>query len=157
MRRFLLLYWLGIGLFFAIFYWEISPIAPILNNMQTNFTTFLTSLTLPSDMMRGHHITINPHYELVIEKACNGMIPYLFFLASIFAFPSTWRHTLIWALIGYVVIESMNILRIWIVSKMVLMDRDNFSLSHDYLGNIMLMMSVLSLFILFVKTRKKEF
>ncbi len=155
MKRFLLLYWLSIALFFTIFYWDISPIASILNSGQTNFTSFLTSLTLPSSMMEQNRIIINPYYELVIEKACNGMIPYLFFVASIVAFPSTWKHKLTWALMGYVVIESINIFRIWMVSKMVLEERSNFSLAHDYLGNIMLIVSALTLFVLFVKTRKR--
>jgi exosortase/archaeosortase family protein len=155
MKQFLLLYWLSIGLFFAIFYWDISPIASILNHGQTEMTSFLTSLTLPSTMMEEHRILINPYYELVIEKACNGMIPYLFFLAFIVAFPATWRHKLIWAVIGYVVIEGINVLRIWIVSQMVLESRSNFSLAHDYLGNILLIATALSLFVLFVKTKRE--
>jgi len=154
MRNFLLLYWLSIGLLFAVFYWEVSPVAPMLNGVQTNVTTFLTSLTLPSGIMEEERIIINPHYALVIEKACNGMIPYLFFLASIIAFPSTLRHKLFWGLLGYVVIEGINILRIWIISMMVLEQKSNFSLAHDYLGNALLIITALGLFVLFVKSRK---
>jgi len=153
MKQFLSIYWLSIGLLFAIFYWDPSPVASMLNRGQTDFTSFLTSLTLPTQMMEQHQIIINPYYTLVIEKACNGMIPYLFFLASIIAFPSTLRHKFIWALLGYVVIQGVNILRIWIISTMVLKEESNFSLAHDYVGNILLIVTALSLFVLFVKSR----
>ncbi|MCK4442331.1 MAG: hypothetical protein KAU90_10015, partial [Sulfurovaceae bacterium] len=71
MKKFLITYWLSIGLLFAIFYWDLSPISFFLNNGQTDLTSFLTSLTLPSMMMENHNIIISSNYQLVIEKACN--------------------------------------------------------------------------------------
>lgn len=156
MRNFLLTYWFGIALLFIVFYWELSPLSEIINNVQTNFTAHLTSLTLEKGMMHEHKIFITDYYALVIEKACNGMIPYLFFLASIIAFPSTIQHKLQWALMGYLFISAMNIFRIWFVTEMVLDEKRNFSLAHDYLGNAILILTGLVLFTSFVKTRKKE-
>ena len=156
MIKFLLSYWLGILLFFGLFYWDVSPLSSIINQQQTNLSVFLTALTLPSDMMNNYHIFINARYSLVIEKACNGMIPYLFFLASIMAFPSSIQHKLKWAIFGYFIIVTMNTLRIWMVTQMVLSEQDNFSLAHDYLGNGLLIMTGLMLFVLFVKTRTKQ-
>jgi exosortase/archaeosortase family protein len=153
MIKFLLTYWIGIALFFGLFYWEVSPFSLIINQQQTDFTTFLTSLTLPSEMMSNHHILITNNYSLVIEKACNGMIPYLFFLASILAFPSTVLHKLKWAIFAYFTISIINTLRIWMVTKMVLEERSNFVLAHDYLGNTLLIVTGLILFIAFVKNR----
>jgi exosortase/archaeosortase family protein len=153
MRKFLLSYWLGIALFFAIFYWDLSPIAVIINELQTNFTAYLTSLTLKEEMMNAHRILINHHYALVIEKACNGMIPYLFFLASIVAFPSTLMHKIFWAVIGYTIISSINVFRIWFVTQLVLQEVGNFSLAHDYIGNMLLVLTGLLLFLAFVKSR----
>jgi len=154
MIKFLLTYWLGIALFFGIFYWELSPISLLINQFQTDLTTYLTSLTLPTSMMNNYHIFINANYSLVIEKACNGIIPYLFFLASISAFPSTLLHKIKWAIFGYIFIVTMNILRIWMVTQIVLQEQNNFSLAHDYLGNILLIGTGLMLFVGFVKSRK---
>ncbi|MCK4442842.1 MAG: archaeosortase/exosortase family protein [Sulfurovaceae bacterium] len=156
MKRFLITYWLSICLLFAIFYWELSPISIYLNNIQTNLTSFLTSLTLPSVMMENHHIFISPKYQLVIEKACNGIIPYLFCLAPIIAFPATLIHKIKWAIFAYLIIIMINIFRIWFITQLVLQEPSNFSLAHNYLGNIMLILTSLILFILFVKTRDKK-
>jgi exosortase/archaeosortase family protein len=153
MKKFLVSYWLGILLLFAIFYWEYSPLSAVINDIQTNLTAFFTSLTLEEGLMNGHRIHITQHYTLVIEKACNGMIPYLFFLASIIAFPSTLIHKIKWAIMGYLFISAMNIFRIWVVTQFVLDEKENFSLAHDYLGNGLLVLTALILFNAFIKTR----
>jgi exosortase/archaeosortase family protein len=156
MKKFLLTYWTGIALLFGLFYWDLSPFSQSINHLQTEFTTFLTSLSLNEGMMFEHRITITDHYGLVIEKACNGIIPYLFFLASILAFPSTLLHKIKWAIMGYLFISAMNVFRIWFVTQLVLKERNNFSLAHDYLGNGLLILTGLLLFTWFVKSRKKR-
>lgn len=156
MKKFILSYWLGIALLFALFYADYSPLSAVINNIQTDATALLTSLCLPEGMMEGHRILITQGYGLVIEKACNGMIPYLFFLASIIAFPSTLMHKVQWAILGYFFISVINVFRIWLVAQFVLNGRENFSLAHDYLGNGLLILTGLTLFILFIKTRSKK-
>jgi len=156
MKKFLLSYWLSIPLLFALFYWEVSPFSLAINEFQTNLTALLTSFSLPQGMIETHRIFITEHYALVIEKACNGMIPYLFFLASIIAFPSTLIHKVKWALIGYLFISAINVFRIWFVTQFVLQEQNNFSLAHDYLGNGLLILTGLILFTSFIKTRKKK-
>jgi exosortase/archaeosortase family protein len=156
MKKFILLYWLNIILLFSLFYWDISPIAEILNHLQTDLTTYIISLTLNDEITEGYEIIINSHYSLVIEKACNGMIPYLFFLASIIAFPSTLSHKIKWTLIGYTIITTINIFRIWLIAKLVLAEVGNFSLAHNFIGNAILICTALTIFILFVKTKKLE-
>ena len=156
MKKFIFTYWLGILLLFTLFYWEQSPFSLPINAFQTNLTALLTSFSLAEGMMEAHRIFITEHYALVIEKACNGMIPYLFFLASIIAFPSTLGHKIKWAIMGYIFISAMNIFRIWFVTQFVLQEQNNFSLAHDYLGNGLLIFTGLILFTSFIKTRKKQ-
>lgn len=156
MKKFLLSYWLGIFLLFTLFYWEMSPFSEAINAFQTNITALITSFSLDEGMMEAHRIFITEHYALVIEKACNGMIPYLFFLASIFAFPSTLIHKVKWAIMGYVFITAMNVFRIWFVTQFVLQEQKNFSLAHDYLGNGLLILTGLILFTSFIKSRNKK-
>jgi exosortase/archaeosortase family protein len=153
MKKFLFLYWFNSIILFAILYWDISPIADIVNTIQTDFISYLTSLILPTNQMQGNNIIINQHYHLIIEKACNGLIPYLLFLASIIAFPSDIKHKLIWTVVGYITIIGINIFRIWLITKLVLQEEENFSFAHDFIGNTLLIFSSLLLFILFVKTR----
>ena len=155
MKKFLLSYWLGIVLLFTLFYWDISPFSLTINNIQTNITAYLTSLSLAEGMMESHRIFITSSYALVIEKACNGLIPYLFFVASVIAFPSSISHKIKWLLMGYLVISAMNVFRIWLVTQFVLQEKSNFSFAHDYLGNALLILTGLILFTLFIKTRSK--
>lgn len=155
MKKFLLTYWISVALLFVIFYWDYSPISVAVNAGQTELTSFLTSIVLPMNMMEGNHIFITSHYSLIIEKACNGMILYLFFLAPIFAFPATLEHKIKWAIGGYIIIMLVNVFRIWFITQLVLEERSNFSLAHDYLGNILLIITAMALFIAFVKSRKK--
>jgi exosortase/archaeosortase family protein len=156
MKKFLFLYWFNIALLFGVFYWDKSFIAVYINNFQTDFVSYLVSFFLSKDMMKGHDIIINKHYHLIIENACNGLVPYYFFLASILAFPSIIADKIKWAIIGYISIISINVLRIWIITKLVLESKNNFTLAHDWIGNIMLVFTSLGLFILFIKTRKKD-
>lgn len=156
MKKFLLTYWLGILLLFTLFYWEYSPMSELVNLYQTNLTSLLTSFTLKEGMMEGHRIFITQHYALVIEKACNGLVPYLFFLASIIAFPATLMHKVRWAIMGYLFITMINVFRIWFVTQFVVLERNNFSLAHDYLGNGLLILTGLVLFTSFIKTRHSK-
>ena len=156
MKNFLIYYWLNIILLFALFYWEVSPLSLAVNSVQTDITALLTSLTLPFQMMDGYNILITDNYMLVIEKACNGMVPYLFFLASIIAFPATYQHKVEWAIYGYIALIVINVFRIWLVTQFVLENQSNFSLAHDYIGNMLVIVSALLLFIAFVKSRGKR-
>ena len=153
MKRFFLPYLGMTTLLFLVFYWELSPISTVINQLQTDIVINLTSLTLPDNIMQEYEIIINRHYRLVIEKACNGMVPYLFFLASIIVFPSTIKDKIKWGVIGYIAITAVNILRIWLVTQFVLEEVGNFSLAHDFVGNFMLIFMGLVLFVLFVRGR----
>jgi len=155
MKKFLITYWVGILLLFVLFYSEYSPFSLIINGFQTTMTSLLTSLTLHEGMVVGNRILISQNYALVIEHSCNGMIPYLIFLASILAFPAKPFHKLKWAIMGYVVISSINIFRIWLITHFVQQEQSNFSLAHDYIGNALLIVTGLILFVIFIKTREK--
>jgi exosortase/archaeosortase family protein len=154
MKKFLLTYWLGTLLLLGLFYWEYSPFSSFINSYQTAITSLLTSFSLEEGMVLGNQILITQHYGLVIEDACNGMIPYLIFLASILAFPASHLHKLKWAMMGYVVISSVNIFRIWLITQFVMQEQSSFSLAHDYIGNTLLIFTGLILFVMFIKTRK---
>jgi len=155
MKKFLLTYWIGIVLLFALFYWEESPLSLIINGFQTNLTSLLASLSLSEGMVLGNKIFVTDYYSLIIEHSCNGMIPYLFFLASIIAFPADNTHKLKWAILAYLVISSVNIFRIWLITQFVIIEKTNFTLAHDYIGNTLLILTGLLLFFIFIKTRKK--
>ncbi|CAA6827031.1 MAG: Unknown protein [uncultured Sulfurovum sp.] len=153
MKNFTWVYLLTIVILFVFFYWEASPLSKHLNNWQINLSAFLSSLTLNENLMEGNRIFISKSLTLVIDKSCNGFIPYFFFLASVLAFPSNIKHKIKWAFIGYIVLSLLNVFRIWFITQFVMQTESNFSFAHDYLGNIFLVMSGLILFVIFIRTR----
>ncbi len=150
--RFALSYLIWLGILFGLFYWSASPLAQAPNAFLKEHLLQIVKANLPPGQVRGSDIWINPHYKLIIEKACNGMIPVLMYLASIFAYPSRWKRRLIWGGIGAMILLSLNVVRIFMVVGFVMQGgRENFSLSHDILGNAIFMIAGLVMFYLFIR------
>ncbi len=154
MKQFVTLYFLYLLLLFTLFYTDISIASTLINEGQTKLTLFFLALFLEPGQLQGIDIWINPHYKIIINQACNGMIPILFFFASVLAYPSNIWHKIIWMSIGYVLVSLVNVFRILLVVYFVEQKegQSNFYWSHDLVGNALLMGVGLSLFVLFIKT-----
>jgi exosortase/archaeosortase family protein len=158
MRRFIALYFLFLGALFVVFYASSWQLTFALNNIQTNFTLQALSLFLKPEQLQGIDIWINPHYKIIITKACNGIIPILFLYASILAYPSTFGHKILWMVLGYILFFVVNIVRIlWVVFVTQSGEgQGDFYWSHDIVGNTLLMLTGLGLFIAFIQTSSKN-
>lgn len=157
MKQFIALYFLFLLLLFVLFYAPTSAVSTLFNDGQTKLTLLMLELFLKPNQLQGVDVWINPHYKIIITQACNGAIPILFLFASILAYPSTFMHKIIWMLIGYVVFSLVNVFRILLVVYVTQAGegQGDFYWSHDIIGNIILMLTGLALFILFIKTAKK--
>ena len=157
MKRFIALYFLFLAILFTFFYANTSVVSTFLNDGQTKLTLFFLDIFLEPNQLKGIDIWINPHYKIIINQACNGMIPILFLFASILAYPSGIVHKIVWMVIGYLLFSLLNVIRILLVVYFVEGQggRGNFYWSHDLLGNSLLMMLGLGLFIAFIKTSKR--
>jgi len=142
------------ALFFFFLYLPTSSFSILLNHFQTDITAWGVSHLLLPKLMRGHQIIITPHYSLIITQACNAMIAILLFLASIWAYPSSLKKKILFSFIGYTSLTLINILRIYLVSRLVLEDKNNFSLAHDYIGNMILLFGAIFLFWGFVRGKR---
>lgn len=156
MKRFIALYFLFLGILFAFFYAPTNPVSIYINDLQTDLTLFMLKFFLGPSQIQGIDIWVNPNYKIIINQACNGMIPILFLFASILAYPSSVGQKLFWMITGYILFSLVNVLRILLVVYFVKQEgeRENFYWSHDLLGNTVLMIVGLSLFILFIKTSR---
>lgn len=154
MKRFIALYFLYLLILFTLFYADTSLLSNIVNEGQTKLTIFFLKIFLTPGQLQGVDIWINPHYKIIINQACNGLIPIIFLFASIFAYPSTLWHKIYWMTIGYTVFTLVNVFRILLVVYFVEQKagRENFYWSHDLMGNVLLMGVGLGLFIAFIKT-----
>lgn len=156
MKRFAALYFLFLITLFTVFYADTNILSSYINERQTALTLFSLDLFLEPERLKGIDIWINPHYKIVINQACNGMIPILFLFAAILAYPSALWHKIIWMATGYVIFSLVNVLRILLIVYFVKQDegQGNFYWSHDILGNLLLMGVGLGLFITFIKISK---
>ena len=154
MKKFILLYVLFLALFFALFYADTSVVSRLINEVQQNITLHILNVFLEPGQLKGIDIWINPHYKIIITKACNGMIPILFLWAAIAAYPARLRHKLLWITVGYILFSLVNIFRILLVVHFVEQKggATNFHWSHDFLGNMILLGVGLFLFVAFIKT-----
>ncbi|MFT7824430.1 MAG: exosortase/archaeosortase family protein [Sulfurimonas sp.] len=156
MKRFIALYFFSLALLFTLFYADTSAVSGILNHIQTELTLWGLEQFLEPGQLQGIDIVINPHYKIVINQACNGMIPILFFFAAVLAYPSAIMQKLFWSVVGYVVFGAVNVLRILLVVNAVEGEsgRGNFYWSHDIVGNVILMSTGLLLFVAFIKSSR---
>ena len=154
MKKFIALYFLFLALLFTLFYANTSVVSTTINNEQTKLTLFFLKLFLESNQLQGIDIWVNPHYRIIINQACNGMIPILFLCASILAYPSGIWHKILWMSLGYVIFSVVNVFRILLVVHFVEQPagQENFYWSHDLAGNAILMTVGLGLFVAFIKT-----
>ena len=151
MRRFVYLY-LGLtGLLFALLYWDISPLARVINEQQTQMLLATLSMILPEGQIEGIDIIISPRYRVIITQACNGMIPYLVLASAILAYHKSWIEKIKWLLIGYILFFIINVIRLLIVVYFVKMSPSYFGISHDIFGNALLMASGLLIFYLYLR------
>ena len=157
MKQFIALYFFFIALLFVLFYFPTSPMATLLNDGQTKLTLFFLSKFLEPEQLRGIDIWINPQYKIIITQACNGMIPILFLFASILAYPSGHITKFLWMLLGYILFSLVNVFRLLFVVHVTQTGKgfSDFYWSHDLVGNALLMMTGVGLFIGFVKTASK--
>ncbi len=158
MKKFIALYFLFLALLFTLFYANTSVISNTINDGQTKLTLFFLKLFLESNQLQGIDIWINPHYRIIINQACNGMIPILFLWASILAYPSGIWHKILWMSLGYVIFSVVNVFRILLVVHFVEQPagQENFYWSHDLAGNAILMAVGLGLFVAFIKTSARH-
>jgi exosortase/archaeosortase family protein len=142
-----------LALLFGLFYLDISPLSKIVNSTQIDLISDTLKLLL--DNIEGNKIIITPHYNLIIEKNCNGLMVYFLFIATILATNISFKDKLIWITIGYITITVVNILRIYLITKFVLIDKSNFYLAHNIFGNLLLFFTSIGLFFIFITYRKR--
>jgi len=141
-----------------LFYVPTSGLSIFLNEAQTKLTLFFLNIFLEPEQLKGIDIWINPQYKIIINQACNGMIPILFLFASILAYPAPLADKIIWMVIGYILFSIINVVRILLVVYATETGEGHkeFFWSHDLVGNTILMMTGLIIFITFITTSRRK-
>jgi len=156
MKQFIALYFLFLAILFVLFYAPTSDFSIFLNEGQTKLTLFFLDKFLEPEQLKGINIWIHPNYKIVIHQACNGMIPILFLFASILAYPASFGHKIVWMFLGYIVFSLVNVARILLVVHATKIGggHEEFYWSHDLVGNTILMITGLVMFVVFIATSR---
>jgi exosortase/archaeosortase family protein len=150
---FILSYFVWAVLLFFLFYFkEYSPFY-LLNTDHTELSIYLTGVWLNifdiPITLSGESLIFSHGMVLRILDECNGIVPFLFYLAAILAYPAKVIHKLIWALIGYVLLMAANAVRIdWILYHMIEHPED-LVLAHEIVGRYTMALLPLLLFYIF--------
>ncbi|RLA66245.1 MAG: hypothetical protein DRQ78_04465 [Epsilonproteobacteria bacterium] len=160
MKRFIALYLLFLLVLLVAFYADIFLFGTMINDKQTEFTLWLLGFFLDENHMQGAYIWIHPHYRLIIDQTCNGMIGILFVWAALLAYPASWYYRLGMMLLAYILFTILNVLRIVFVSWSLktIGGENTFFWIHDIIGNGIFAGFVLFIFVLsFKKSRAKRY
>lgn len=153
MLRFLLIFLLILGSLFAL---ELTPTGQALVHpwaaLLAGFSTSLITLFDPKVITYGNVIQSQSNgFGVAIEAGCNAVEACIVLAAAILAFPSPWRHKLFGIVIGMVVVQIVNILRIISLFYLGQWRMDAFEFAHLYLWQRLIMLDVLVVWLIWVR------
>jgi exosortase/archaeosortase family protein len=156
MKQFMTRYLFFLAISFTFLYLNNTPFSYEINHNQTAITLYFLEYFLNVDQLKGVDIWINPYYKIIINDACNGIVPILFFISGVLAYPLSLKHTMIWIFFGYIIFTSVNIFRIILVTYITQKGegQKEFFWAHDIVGNILLITVGMVLFLLYIRTAK---
>ncbi len=153
-RRFVLYYLIMMGVFFSLLW--IKPAQDIidLNGLYTRWVVIITSkllglISIPST----YHDTIIrlPSITLDVQFGCNGLEAVLIYAAAVVAFPATWRKKSLGVLAGFLVIQSINVLRIVGLAYSGVHYRKFFDVIHIYVAQGIMIAIAFGIFLFYLK------
>ena len=158
MLRFLLIFLLIMGMLFAL---ELTPPGQALVHPWTallaGFSTFLITLFDPKVISYGNTIQSQINgFGVAIEAGCNAVEACIVLAAAILAFPSPWRHKMLGLVMGLVVVQAFNILRIISLFYLGQWRMDAFEFAHLYLWQGLIMLDVLVVWLIWIRTMPVE-
>ncbi len=96
-----------------------------------------------------HHVPNN--FAVSIEAGCNGVEAMIILAAAILAFPASWKHKLIGLLLGFIAIQSLNLVRIISLFYIGQWNYAVFEWTHLYLWQALIMLDALIFWLVWMR------
>ena len=80
----------------------------------------------------------SPQFSVDIKAGCNGIEPIIILLAAIFAFRSSWKAKFYGALLGIMILQGINLLRVVSLVYIGINHPKYFDESHTYIWQIVI-------------------
>jgi len=156
MKHFLLRYVTAVLVLMLFEYVDFTGLSEMLNRWQTQITLYGISYFIDASYISSDMLIVSSQLKLQITQACNGMLPFFFYLAGVAASRTSLWEKLLWSIIGYVVITIANVGRIVSVYYLSKTDPTWFDPAHHVAGNLLMVSVVMALLLLFFKKAKPD-
>jgi exosortase H (IPTLxxWG-CTERM-specific) len=90
-------------------------------------------------------------FAVSIERGCNGLEAVIILFAAIFAFPAPWKHRFIGFLIGFIAIQSLNLVRIISLFYIGQWSQVWFDWFHHYLWQALIILDALVVWLVWLR------
>jgi exosortase family protein XrtM len=159
MRGFLLLYFLYISLFFLLV--DFKPVREFLQ-IERVYNIFITALS--AKMIEIIQIPVDydlnilhlANADMVIKFGCNGLEAILIFIAGVLAYPSSFKSKIIGIVIGVLIIEAINILRIAFLAYVINNYPKFFDIMHSYVTQSIMIILAFIIFLFYTQAVEKR-
>jgi exosortase/archaeosortase family protein len=151
--RFILTYLLLMGAF--LFFMGFEPIKKLvdINGIYTNFIVVISSKLLAAiGMPCTYHGSIIqlPTISLDVLFGCNGLEAVLIYSIAVVSFPARWDHKVIGIVVGFFIIQFINIIRIVALAYSGVYYMSIFEVVHLYVAQGIMIAVSLGTFLLFL-------
>lgn len=104
---------------------------------------------------QGPIITI-PGISLDVRFGCNGLEAVMIYAVAIISFPATWKRRLLGIILGFVVIQIINIIRIVALAYSGIHLKNIFGYIHIYVAQGMMIAVALGIYLLWIGYAKES-
>ena len=113
-------------------------------NLLARSSVFLLRL-LGTKTSASGTLIVSPQFAADIKAGCTGIEPVIILLSAIFAFPSPWKAKAYGAILGVVILQAVNLVRIVSLVFLGINHSDYFHDAHTFIWQIIII--ALSLFL----------
>ena len=110
--------------------------SPITNTVASQTKSVLTLFGYDANFVQHDKemsvkILLNGHYTARVIEGCNSISILILFISFVVAFPGTIKATILFSIVGSVIIYAVNILRIAFLTVMLFKYQDHQTLLHN--------------------------
>ncbi len=140
-------------LLIGLIYFEAYSPFFFITELQTDATIYVTKLWIElfhiPVVLTGNTMTFNHGLELRILNECNGLTPFILYLAAILAYPTRYAAKINWFIGGMIILLTLNFIRIVLITQLVIVYPESFDWAHNIVGRYSIGAITLYLFYFF--------
>ncbi len=151
--RFIVTYVVLMGVFFLLL--GLAPVREVIdvNGAYSNVIVIITAKILGlfgiTSTYAGTLINL-PSITLDVEFGCNGLEAVMIYCVAVLTFPASWKNRILGIVLGFLVIQVLNLIRIVALAYAGVYHKDLFELVHLYVAQGVMIAVALGTFVLYL-------